>query len=186
VLSAAMHAFRRQGYAGLSVTQLEGATGLAASSLYNAYGSKAGLHQRAIAHYRQSVITPRLERFAGPDATLEDLEGLYTSLLEPPLDDGFGCLLINTATELGGRPDGVAAGLRQVAEHLDAVLFRELGHAEDGPVLMLMYEGLLVAVRAGLVEDRHREGIHREFERLRRERDRRGDPHHPTSGGERS
>jgi TetR/AcrR family transcriptional regulator, transcriptional repressor for nem operon len=46
VLWAALDAFRREGYTALSVAQLEQATGLSASSLYNAYRDKAGLHRR--------------------------------------------------------------------------------------------------------------------------------------------
>ena len=92
--------------AALGVAQLERVTGLSTSSLYNAYGDKAGLHRRAVEHYNDAFMAPRLDRYAGPDATLDDLEGLFTSLLEPPLDDGYGCLLINTATELGNRPRG--------------------------------------------------------------------------------
>jgi TetR/AcrR family transcriptional regulator, transcriptional repressor for nem operon len=173
VLWAALDAFRQEGYAGLSVARLEQATGLSTSSLYNAYGDKAGLHRRAIAHYNDAFMAPRLARHAGPDATLEDLEGLFTSMLEPPLDDGYGCLLINTATELGGHkivPE-VPAGLRRVAEHLDAVLCRELGSTDESAALLLMYQGLLVSIRAGLVTDAQRGAVHREFDRLRQIRD---------------
>jgi len=104
VLTAAMYAFRREGYARISVTRLEQATGLRTSSLYNAYGDKAGLFERALDHYVTTFIEPRLSAYAGPDATLEDLEGLFLSLLEPPLNDGFGCLVINSAVELGDDP----------------------------------------------------------------------------------
>ena len=175
VLWAALDAFRREGYAALSVAQLERATGLAASSIYNAFGDKAGLHRRAIAHYNEAYIAPRLERYAGPEASLDDLEQLFTSLLEPPLDDGYGCLLINTATELGGRKVAteVPAGLQRVADCIDAVLVRELDDADDGAALFLMYQGLLVSIRAGMVSDAHRTAIHRQFDQLRRIRDRR-------------
>ena len=171
---AAVDAFRREGYAAVSVSRLEAATGLSASSLYNAYGDKAGLHRRAIAHYNEAFMRPRLQRFAGPEATLDTVEQLFTSLFEPPLDDGYGCLLINTATELGGRqviPE-VSAGLQRVADHIDAVLVRELGDADAGPTLMLLYQGVLVGVRSGLVTDPQRAAVRREFERLRRLRDR--------------
>lgn len=175
VLWAALDAFRREGYAALSVSQLERATGLSASSLYNAYGDKAGLHRRAVSHYIDAFMGPRLERYAGSEATLEDLEQLFTSLLESPLDDGYGCLLINTATELGSRRliGEVPAGLNRVSDHIDAVLSRELGSTEDGAGLMLVYQGLLVSHRAGLITDRQRNAVHREFDRLRHARDRR-------------
>jgi len=174
VLAAAMHAFRREGYHRTSVTGLERTTGLRASSLYNAYGDKAGLFRRALDHYLATFVAPRLAAYVGPQATLEDLEGLFLSLFEPPLDDGFGCLVTNSATELGGDPlavPGVAAGIEALAHHLDPMLERELGSTTDTGTLVLLYHGLLVLSRAGLLTDRHRQAVHTEFARLRARRE---------------
>jgi TetR/AcrR family transcriptional regulator, transcriptional repressor for nem operon len=46
VLESAMHAFRRHGYAGISIKQLEEATGLSSGSLYNAYRGLRGWPDR--------------------------------------------------------------------------------------------------------------------------------------------
>ena len=75
VLTAAMHAFRREGYARISVTRLEQATGLRTSSLYNAYGDKVGLFERALDQPVTTFIEPRLSAYAGPDATRRDAGG---------------------------------------------------------------------------------------------------------------
>lgn len=178
VLTAAMHAFRREGYARMSVSQLEAVTGLRTSSLYNAYGDKAGLFERALDHYMTSFVGPRLSAYAGPTATLEDLEGLFLSLLELPLNDGFGCLIVNSTLEFGGErlaAPGVAAGLAAVADRLDSVVCRELGDAADAPAhaaaLALLYQGLLVQSRAGPLTDRHRQAVQNEFARLRARRE---------------
>ena len=61
VLTAAMHAFRREGYGHISVTALEAATGLGTSSLYHAFGDKAGLFRRSLDHYVSTLVAPRLE-----------------------------------------------------------------------------------------------------------------------------
>ena len=45
VLTGAMHAFRRKGYAAVSIKDLEEATGLKGGSIYNSYGDKGGLLQ---------------------------------------------------------------------------------------------------------------------------------------------
>ena len=63
---AAMHAFRREGYAHISVAELESATGLRTSSLYHAFGDKAGLFRRALDHYVSTLVEPRLILYAGP------------------------------------------------------------------------------------------------------------------------
>ena len=178
VLTAAMHAFRREGYSHISVGTLEGATGLGTSSLYLAFGDKAGLFRRALDHYVESVVAPRLAMYAGPDASLDDLEQLFLTLFEPPLDDGYGCLVVNSATEFGSTDsiarDGVRRGLGLVQEHLGNVVRRELGAAAAEAVsarLMLIYQGLLVLSRAGLLMPSHQEAIHNEFDTLRREKE---------------
>jgi TetR/AcrR family transcriptional repressor of nem operon len=177
VLTAAMHAFRRHGYARASVSALEEATGLRASSLYNAYGDKAELYRRALEHYVGSFVGPRLEAYAGPDATIEDLEGLFLSLLVPPFDDGHGCLVTNSAAEFGSAPsiatDGVRAGVDAVRRHAEDVLRRELGPAA-APVaaahVVLLYQGFLVLGRAGLLDDDHVAAVRAAFAELRERR----------------
>jgi TetR/AcrR family transcriptional regulator, transcriptional repressor for nem operon len=177
VLTAAMHAFRRHGYARTSVSVLEEATGLRASSLYNAYGDKAGLYRRALEHYLASFVGPRLTAHAGPDSTLEDLEGLFLTLLVPPYDDGQGCLVTNSATEFGSAPSiasaGVRAGVDAVRRHAEDVLRRELGPSAAPTAaarLVLLYQGFLVLGRAGLLDDSHVAAVRAEFAELRERR----------------
>jgi TetR/AcrR family transcriptional regulator, transcriptional repressor for nem operon len=175
VLSAAMNAFRMHGYAGISVNQLEQATGLSTSSLYNTFEDKAELHRRAVGHYVRMFVLPRLDHYAGPEARLEQLEGLFLSLFEPPMNDGYGCLVINTATEMGSDTD-VDVALDAVGRHLGDVLRRELGTDEDALLLLLLYQGVLVAARAGRLNDSYRQAIHHYFSRLRARRDERNAP----------
>lgn len=177
VLTAAMHAFRQHGYAKASVSALEAATGLAASSLYNAYGDKAGLYRRALDHYVTSFVGPRLEVYAGSDATIEDLEQLFLSLLVPPFDDGHGCLVTNSAAEFGSAPsiatEGVRAGVEAVRRHAEDVLRRELGSSAAATAaarVVLLYQGFLVLGRAGLLDDDHVAAIRAEFAELRERR----------------
>ncbi len=117
--------------------------------------------------------SPRLATYAGPAATLDDLEGLFLSLFAPPLDDGFGCLVTNAAGELGGdslASPWVSAVIGEVQRHLEAVMVSALG-PEDGPVtatrLTLLYEGLLVLSRGGLLSEQHERAVRGQFDQLR-------------------
>jgi len=56
-----IHAFRRKGYQGVSVRDLEDATGLKMGSIYNSFGDKAGLFDAAFAHYNRVVLQRRIE-----------------------------------------------------------------------------------------------------------------------------
>lgn len=174
VLTSAMHAFRREGYGRISVTALEAATGLGTSSLYHAFGDKAGLFRRALDHYVNAIVAPRLVAYAGPEATLDDLEQLFLTLFQAPYDDGYGCLVVNSAAEFGSgdsvASDGVRAGLGLVHRHIEDVVRRELGAAEAPATaarLVLIYQGLLVLSRAGLLKAAHRDAITQEFDHLR-------------------
>jgi len=162
VLAGAMHAFRRQGYAGVSVRDLEQATGLKAGSIYNSYRDKAGLFTAAFRHYNQAVLGRRIAEHAPEDAGLRGVRDLFTSLLHEPDGQSFGCLITNSAIEFGGGPaelpDGVGEGLRLLAGLFAGRLesARRTGQLRGGvdPAvaalgLLALYQGVLVLVRAG-------------------------------------
>lgn len=174
-LQVLMHLFRRQGYAATSVSDLTAATGLSTSSLYGSFGDKAGIFRAALDAYVKEVVQARLDAHAGPGARLEDLRELYLGLFELPYADGFGCLVVNTGSELGVRHpvagDGVRRGLGLVEQRLRDVLGRELGDDRDAPLLMLLYEGLLGLMRAGLETPEHAEAVRTTFRTLIARRD---------------
>ncbi|MCA8909132.1 MAG: TetR/AcrR family transcriptional regulator [Rhodospirillaceae bacterium] len=161
VLTGAMHAFRRKGYRGASVRDLEQATGLKMGSIYNSFGDKAGLFDAAFAHYNASFVRGRIDRFAPPSAGLAGLRALFLSVTEEPGGESYGCLITNSAVELGGAepaPAWVADGLRLLsdtfAERLAAAQARGelragLHPAGTAAKLLALYQGILVLVRAG-------------------------------------
>ena len=64
VLAGAMRAFRREGYSGSSIAELEAATGLSSGSIYNSFGDKRGLFLAVFEHYLQAVLARRIAEFA--------------------------------------------------------------------------------------------------------------------------
>jgi AcrR family transcriptional regulator len=157
VLLAAANAFRKRSYRDISIAELEKATGLVSGSIYNAFKDKAGLFRAALDYYVHGFVADRLRRFAGEDANLEDLEGLYLSLLAHPLADGFGCLVTNSIVEFGREDspasDGVTASLLAAREAIGGVLGRELGSdvkATHTMQLLILYHGLLTLSRSQL------------------------------------
>lgn len=182
VLTAAMHVFRRQGYEGASIRDLEEATGLRAGSIYNSFGDKAGLFDAAFAHYNRTVLQRRIERFAAPRPGLGGLRKLFLSLLEEPGGGTFGCLITNSAVELcgqGKRHPCVVDGLRTLEETFAAGLAvaREKGTLRDdcdlagaAAKLLALYQGVLVLVRAGYPAAAMKKLINQEFDLLEHER----------------
>jgi TetR/AcrR family transcriptional regulator, transcriptional repressor for nem operon len=178
VLSEAMHAFRHRGYQAVSIRDLEDATGLKAGSIYNSFGDKAGLFDAAFAHYNRSVLAGRIDRHAPAEAGLDGLRVLFTSLLHEQDGEAFGCLITNTAVELGGAvpphhcvEEGLGLLTRTFADRLDTA--QRTGDLRAGVAsrnaavkLLALYQGLLVLIRAGHDKAPLERLIHDEFNEL--------------------
>ena len=193
VLFAAANAFRRRGYRDVSIAELEKATGLVSGSIYNAFGDKAGLFRAALNHYVRGFVKQRLDAFAGEGATLEDLERLILTTLEPPLSDGFGCLVTNSIVEFG-REEGLASAdiadtLAMTEKAIGEVLARELGPAEPEAAalhLMTLYHGVLTLSRSRVPTAAMAAMVRAEFARLKALRDGTREKPEPkqTNGGD--
>jgi len=148
LLTGAMHAFRRQGFAASSVRDLEQATGLTSGSLYNSYRDKRGLFEAASAHYNRTVLARRIEEHAPVDAGVEGLRRLFLSLLREPDGGSSGCLITNSAVEFGrqDQPGFVAEGFAVLR---DCFADRLGGNDAEAVALLALYQGILVLIRAG-------------------------------------
>jgi AcrR family transcriptional regulator len=62
VLDAAVLCFWKQGYEATSVRDLVEHTGITAASLYNAFGDKRELYEKALKHYVEENIADRIRR----------------------------------------------------------------------------------------------------------------------------
>jgi AcrR family transcriptional regulator len=158
MLSGAMHAFRRDGYAGVSIRELEAATSVSVGSLYHAYGGKAGLFDAALRHYNTAVLQAGIDHYAPAGSGPDGLRELFRSLLHEPDGRRLGCLITNSAVEFGS-----AAVHPQVSEGLAALeqAFADRLRESDGcswsarrmrvatTRLLALYQGVLVLVRGG-------------------------------------
>lgn len=103
VLDAAMDAFWRRGFEGTSAQHLVAATGLGRGSLYGAYASKAGLYRRALQRYeRKTVATSALLNGNG-SIKVRVKRLLMTAVPSGKAASRQGCLMTNSAVELGHR-----------------------------------------------------------------------------------
>ncbi len=101
VLDAAVQCFWNRGYEATSVRELVEKTGIASASLYNAFGDKRALYQRALDHYVEESIAARIRRCEdmAPHAAIGAFfaEVLKRSLNDP---DRKGCMLVNAALDV--------------------------------------------------------------------------------------
>ncbi|MFM9862217.1 MAG: TetR/AcrR family transcriptional regulator [Micropepsaceae bacterium] len=178
VLTGAMEAFRRHGFGGVSVRDLEQATGLKAGSIYNSYGDKTGLFDAAMAHYNVAVLRQRIEEHVPEAAGLKGLRRFFLTLLLEPGGASLGCLITNSAVEFGGGrtlPAHVTGGLRILSDvfALRLKVWKRTGEiAADlmpevaATRLLALYQGILVLVRAGWDKPALKKMIQHEFDRL--------------------
>ena len=156
-LTAVSEAFRRHGWASLSIKQLEQETGLSSGSLYNSFGNKDALFREAVGHYNEVVVKARIAEHLGNDDQRAGLMAMFLTLLEEPGGGALGCLLTNSAIEFSGRGiDAISDGFELLRAAFEAVLVR-LGQGGKAPInalrLLTFYQGLLVLIRHGHPKD---------------------------------
>ncbi|MCP2291644.1 TetR/AcrR family transcriptional regulator [Nocardia amikacinitolerans] len=103
-VARATEVFWRKGYADTTPQDLVDALGIGKGSLYNTFGSKHALFERALEHYRDNqsaTVTGLLEQSGPVKERLRDALRLVAeaNLTDP---DRRGCLAVNTAAALGG------------------------------------------------------------------------------------
>lgn len=109
-LADARQVFWEKGYEATSISDLEAATGLSRSSIYNGFGSKRGLFEAVIQDYMDIVLRPRLAILQLPAQQSGGI-GAYLQSLAEALAQGAtregnrGCLLLNTAAGMAGNDE---------------------------------------------------------------------------------
>ncbi|WP_030244963.1 TetR/AcrR family transcriptional regulator [Streptomyces sp. NRRL S-350] len=162
VLASAMRLFRRRGYLGASLRDIEEATGLHPGSLYRVFQNKDGLFRAALDAYNDQVVQGRVRaHLLEPADPVAGIRSFFTSAFETGLDPDPGCLLTNTAVESFTVPqaaDAVHRGLETIESGFTEALTRarnlgrlsaDLDVEVSAAHLLTLYQGLLVLVRAG-------------------------------------
>ena len=156
-------------------------TGLAAGSVYHAFGDKDGLFRAAVDHHNRTVLGAQIEAHLGPGAGTAGVRAFLRAQL--PGDDGdrAGCLLTQSAVELGRLAPPELAGVHAGFEQLRGAFKRVLSEARRNGVLpstakpaqaalrlLVFFRGLQVMVRSGLDLQGLGAAIDAEVEALRR------------------
>jgi TetR/AcrR family transcriptional regulator, transcriptional repressor for nem operon len=148
------------------MADLERATGLNASSIYNTFGSKAALFNRSLGRYEAVRLAVIVEGLASGTEGLDDLHrALELHQAESLSEWGTGgCLAINTMIELGPRAGDakeLLAGFRRsVGDAIRLPLDRAVALGEMSPdqvpaavaLLLTFTLGVGVLMRSGAAE----------------------------------
>jgi TetR/AcrR family transcriptional regulator, transcriptional repressor for nem operon len=136
VLDAAMQCFWQRGYDATSVRDLIEATGITGASLYNAFGDKRAIYERALDRYVAASIADRIRRCE----TLPPREGIqsfFTEILERSLavTDLRGCMLVNAAMEVAPRDVEFQRSIDGVLTQIELFFFQSVAAGQaDGTI----------------------------------------------------
>ncbi len=111
----AMGLFWLKGYSDTSVDELVGETGASRYGLYSTFGGKHDLFLRVLERYGREVFGPAIARLEAPEASLPDIRAFFQTIrayVSQP-EGRRGCLMCNTAVELGPFDPPVAARVRK-------------------------------------------------------------------------
>lgn len=102
VLAKAMELFWIQGYHATSIQDLVEHLGINRASLYDTYGGKESLFQRAFQLYREQNISQLRQFLKSRPLVREGLRDLFAVAIEQAStdEDRKGCFVVNTAAEL--------------------------------------------------------------------------------------
>lgn len=158
-----MRIFWRRGYEATSLRDLQSGTGLSRSSLYNAFGSKRALFERAMDRYGGERNAGLLSSLEHGSRGLEDVHAFFDGLAHALSTSRatLGCFMVNTIIEFGGADAVVThrgnAYFARVQRAFSAALRRAIARGEvpAGPVedrarlLVTLAMGINVQARAG-------------------------------------
>ncbi len=98
----AMLVFWYQGYEATSMKDLERATGLVPSSIYNAFGNKQEFFLKILDHYSTYVLGPRVQNYLKQEDPIKAIQDFFTTCFTdlPRGKHGMACLLVNTISEM--------------------------------------------------------------------------------------
>jgi TetR/AcrR family transcriptional regulator, transcriptional repressor for nem operon len=126
VLDAAVHRFWMHGYEATSVRDLAHDMGITSASLYNAFGDKRSLFQRALAHYVENSFGDRVARFERNLPPREAIKTFFKEIIECSVRDSDrkGCLLVNSALEVAPHDPDFQAMIADVLVKVEAFFRR--------------------------------------------------------------
>jgi len=123
-LGEVMRVFWEQGYQGSTFADLTEAADVRKQSLYGVFGDKRSLFLKSLALYREQALSMARKVLDEADSPLEGIGRLLRYAAIPPGVRGgpSGCLMANTALELGMSDPEIAAELGRMFRAFEETL----------------------------------------------------------------
>lgn len=131
VLEKAMNVFWVHGYEATSVRLLEKEMGINQFSIYASFQNKKNLFIQSIRSYREHVKKHRFQLLLQEDAGLAELDRFLHDMAgtKKTCAETKGCLIVNTAGELGDKDSDIAHEVNQYYDFIRDMLKNVLRNA---------------------------------------------------------
>lgn len=173
LLDRAMETFWSQGYGRTSIEDLVGRTGVNRASLYGAYPDKRALFVAGIRRYLEQVVDNNMRGLLEVEPAGEAVRQFFLKLVEKPIKRiRRGCLITNTAVELGLQDAEVAALIRGAFRRIEQTLCDRLVEARRANqlvkgvqpkalarLLITLLQGIVVMARVGVDREVMRDAV---------------------------
>ncbi|SAK75743.1 TetR/AcrR family transcriptional regulator [Caballeronia ptereochthonis] len=161
-LDAAMAQFWSHGYEATSVRDLATTMGLTSASLYNAFGDKRTLYERALERYVERGFRDRVRRFEHHMPPRDAIGAFFDEIIQLSVGDPHrkGCLIVNSAMELAPHDKQFHRALNGVLKDIegffqrcvsagqkDGTISSDLDTADMAKTLLASLMGLRVLAR---------------------------------------
>lgn len=163
VLRAAAYRFWMYGYEATSVRDLGREMGITQASLYNAFGDKRSLFQRALSYYVETNFAERSSRIERKVTGRAAIEAFLKEIIEHSVTDvdRKGCLLVNSAMEVAPHDPALQSVIATELARIEAFFTRcvvagqqageiasELAPEDLAKMLLSVHVGIRVLARS--------------------------------------
>ena len=131
VLEKAMKVFWLHGYEATSVRLLEKEMGINQFSIYSSFQNKKNLFINAIRSYREYMKNHHFQLLLQENAGFQELERFFLEAVNVNLTErrSKGCLIVNTAGELGDKDSDIAREINQYYDFIREMIKNVLRNA---------------------------------------------------------
>ena len=133
VLDKAMYAFWNGGYNATSVRTLEEKMGINQFSIYSSFKSKQGLFLESLNRYRTEVKEVYLKDMISSEGHVDDIRKFLYGFADAVKTGKTpnGCLMANTAMEIGSKDVDISQQLKQFFQFLKEAFINVLNGAQS-------------------------------------------------------
>jgi AcrR family transcriptional regulator len=145
-LARVMRVFWDQGFQAATFADLTKAADVRKQSLYGVFGDKRSLFLKSLALYRNEVLSKARKVVSEADSPLEGIARLMRYAARPSTskDSPSGCLMANTALELGPSDSEVAAELKSMFRAIEGILTAAVKKGQERGEITTRFESAAI------------------------------------------